>query len=924
MFNLFKQGRVKIGSAFIALLCLVESLCVYRSLSQLNATPTSASIAAQMLQFPLYFESNEGQTDASVKYLTRGKGYTLYFTPQEIVMVLQKKLEDSEHFSSSILKMQFVGAKTNPLVQGLEEQASKSHYYIGNDPTNWHTNISNYAKISYQDLYPGIDAVFYGNAQQLEYDILVAPHQNPQQAVLHIEGTKELSIDQSGNLHMLIADDQDICMQKPFVYQMVDGEKITIQGQFVLLAQNDVGFVIGTYDKSKVLVIDPTVSYSTYLGGPNSYAGVGTGGITVDSTGSAYVTGSTASTSFPTASSNPNLPPFQPNYGGGFTDAYVTKLNSTGTELVYSTYLGGSGADSGNDIAIDSAGNAYITGTTNSTDFPTSTGSFQSTFQPTIQGGTAAFVTKLNADGAALAYSTYLAGPTSAFGASVINSGNGIAVNSAGNAYIAGSTTASDFPSVSPYQPAYGGGLSDAFIAQLNSTGTALVYSTYLGGSSADYGNDIAIDSTGNAYIVGTTSSTDFPTTAGVYQGAFAGASPFTSSNAFITKLAPSGSALVYSTYLGGVGPDVGNGIALDSSGNAYIIGTTSSTNFPTLNAVQGTYGGDSDAFVTKLNSTGSALIYSTYLGGDSIDRGLAIATDGKNQVYATGITFSTNFPTKNVIQQKTAGSGLGNAFITKLDISGSLIYSTYFGGSGNDTGTGIAVNGIEDVYVTGLTMSQNFPTTPGAFQTTLSGLMFASFVVKIVDAPKVTNISPRARPEAGGDAVIITGENFTGAQAVTFGGAPAMFTVNSDTQITAITPPGKGMVHVRVTTFKGISSESSADQFLYVPITPPAPVVSPPQDVRGRQIKNQFATQTEFVNVITWQAPSSGTTPTVYKIFRNAALSELIDVVSANRDRLEFIDHNRREGRTYTYFIISVDAAGNQSTAAQVIVEPR
>ncbi len=361
--------------------------------------------------------------------------------------------------------------------------------------------------------------------------------------------------------------------------------------------------------------------------------------------------------------------------------------------MIYSTFLGGSSADQGRGIAVDSSGNAYVVGLTSSTNFPT-----MNALQPANSGGSVdAFVAKLNPAGSALVYSTYLGGSGEDFA-------NGIAVDSSDNVYMTGNTASTDFPVKNPLQPGNGGGQFDAFVTKLNSTGSALVYSTYLGGSAYDGGNAIAVDPSGDAYITGGSSSTDFPVVNALqpYGG---------NEDAFMAKLNPAGSALVYSTYLGGNSYDFGYGIAVDSVGNAYVSGWTESTNFPvTSGAFQTIYGGGgTDAFVSKLNSAGSALIYSTYLGGNNYDFSSAIAVDSSGNAYVTGSTASTNFPTKNPLQPAYGGNN--DAFVTKLNSAGSgLVYSTYLGGSDYDIAYGIALNGSGDSYVTGETKSLNSP----------------------------------------------------------------------------------------------------------------------------------------------------------------------------------------------------------------------
>jgi hypothetical protein len=595
-------------------------------------------------QIPLSFEVNQGQTAAQVDFLSRGSGYALFLTPTETVLSLQKPApavgDGAAAPDPAVLHSRFVGANPQPQVVGLDQLAGTSNYCIGNDPSQWQTDIANYGRVEYHNLYPGVDLVFYGNQRQLEYDYVVAPGTDPGVIKLAIDGAESMTLDDQGDL-VLHTSGGDILEHAPVVYQDSGGVRQPISGQFVLEGDGQVGFALGAYDHSQPLVIDPVLSYSTYLGGTNSDA---CSGIAVDSAGNAYVTGYTESSDFPTT---PGA--VQTSYGGG-QDAFVTKLNSTGTALVYSTYLGGTGDAVGWGIAVDTADNAYVTGYTSSTDFPTTPGALQTTY-----GGVNsydAFVTKLNPTGTALVYSTYLGGTG-------LEYGYGIAVDSAGNAYVTGHTESTDFPTTpGAVQTSYGG--LDAFVTKLNPTGTALVYSTYLGGNSGDGGYSIAVDSADNAYVTGYTWSTDFPTTPGAVQTSYGGGQ-----DAFVTKLNPTGTALVYSTYLGGTSSDLGRGIAVDAAGNAYVTGQTGSTDFPTTpGAVQTSYSGGQDAFVTKLNPTGTALVYSTYLGDYSDGYGIAVDTAGN--AYVTGYTSSTDFPTTPGAYQ-TAFGGYADAFVAKF-----------------------------------------------------------------------------------------------------------------------------------------------------------------------------------------------------------------------------------------------------------------
>ena len=715
-------------------------------------------------KLPLAFEVNQGQTDGRVKFLSRGRGYALFLTGDEAVLTLQSVSQDANREShptnvktpaveianrkpasensklKSVLRMKLVGANARAAVMGIDELPGKSNYFIGNDPKMWRTNVANYAKVRYRDVYPGVDLVYYGNqGGQLEYDFVVAPGADPNVLTLDVSGDimrtakserrSSLRIAPNGDL-VVKTNSGEVRFQKPVVYQEQLRTRHSVDGRYVLRGNRGVGFEVASYDRSKPLVIDPVLIYSTYLGGNAVDAGKG---IAADSAGNAYITGQTNSTNFPTAA-----PPLQPALGGpGAQNAFVTKLNASGSALVYSTYLGGSfiarlggGVDVGAAIAVDSAGNAYVTGHTNSTDFPTTA----SPFQVALGGTDNAFVAKLNAAGNALVYSTYLGGSRD-------DRGFGIALDSVANAYVTGQTTSIDFPIASPFQPTNHSTVNrtNAFVTKLNAAGSALVYSTYLGGSVQDIGNGIAVDSAGSAYVTGTATSSDFPT-ASPFQ-LVCGACTFgANGNAFVTKLNAAGSVLVYSTFLGGNAQDKGLGIAVDSSGNAYITGQTSSANFPSASPIQIAFGGGGDdAFVTELNAAGSALVYSTYLGGSGNDIGFAIQVDSGGNAYVAGQTLSPNFPTASPIQTT------GSVFVASLNAAGSaLVYSTYLGGSGFDAGLGIALDATANVYVTGQTSSTNF-TKVSPFQPALGGVINA-FVAKIasdfVAAPAIS-LSP-------------------------------------------------------------------------------------------------------------------------------------------------------------------------------------
>jgi hypothetical protein len=685
---------------------------------------TDVRVSESYGKLPLQFEANRGQTHKDVRFLSRGAGYSLYLTAGEAVLVLSEPDADATrdargtqarsgakaHGKSVALRMSLVGAARKPVVTGADELPGKANYFIGKDRSQWRTNVPTYAKVQYQDVYPGIDLVYYGNQRQLEYDFVVAPGADPKKIVLGFKGADRLEIDAQGEL-VLHAAGADLRQHKPIIYQQIDGVRHDIAGGYVRKGANRVGFQVAAYDASRPLVIDPTLSYSTYLGGGGSDMARR---VAADSDGNAYVTGQTTSLDFPTTSGA-----FQTVRGFG-NDVFVTKLNPSGSALAYSTYLGGNDFDAGNGIAVDANGNAYVTGTTTSTDFPTTPGAFQ----PALGMGFG-FVTKLDATGSTLVYSTYLGAGAQ---------GAGIAVDAQGNAYMTGQT-GSAFPTTpGAFQSVFGGGPVDAFVMKLNADGSALVYSTYLGGSKVDLASGIAVDTGGNAYVAGSTDSTDFPTTPGAFRAVPGGG--------FITKLDPAGSSLVYSTYLNA---PIG-AIAVDAQGNAYVTGTAGTDFQTTPGAFQPALAGSFDAFVAKLNPPGSGLVYSTYLGGTNEDHGNGIAVNAAGNAYVTGSTSSSNFPTTPDAVQPALADGPGlvgveDVFVTILNTAGSApVYSTYLGGVVGDTGQGIAVDAASNAYVTGGTSSSNFPTTPGVFQPFFRGGSHRgssdgdAFVAKFVD----------------------------------------------------------------------------------------------------------------------------------------------------------------------------------------------
>jgi hypothetical protein len=643
-------------------------------------------------RLPLHFEPNVGQTDGRVRFLARGGGMTAFFTDAETVMLLGRS-------EQTVVRMRLENAGQPRRMVGLEKMPGVSNYFIGNEPAKWLTDVPHYGRIEYAGVYPGIDVVWYGNQRQLEYDFVVAPGADAKQIQVAYDGVESAKVDAHGDLILLTALGP-IRQQKPRVYQEIGGKRVEVGASYAIVARNRVSFELAKYDRRRELRIDPVVLvYSTYLAGNGADFGLG---IAVDASGSAYITGYTSSTNFPIVSAA------QTSYGGK-SDVFVTKLTPAGSGVVYSTYLGGSDADEGAGIAVDGSGSAYVTGFTYSIDFPTTNSPIQRS-NGTTNGGTNAFVTKLTPAGSGLMYSTYLGGTKSDYG-------QGIALDATNAAYVTGVASSADFPLQSAIQGTYGGGSSDAFVAKLSPAGTSLVYSTFLGGSGADGGQGIAVDTSGSAYVTGYTASiTDFPHVSylpgfGVNQG---------STDAFVTKLNPAGTGLVYSTYLGGANFDSGHAIAVDAGGSAYVTGYTQSANFPIASAYQSVFqGGSGDAFLTKLAPAGNALTYSTYLGGNGDDQGFGIAVDGTGSAYVTGYTASSNFPIESPIQTSQGGE---DVFVTRFNLAGNgLVYSTFLGGSGADIGYAIAIDAAGSAYVTGSTSSINFPTA-SAYEGPLPG----------------------------------------------------------------------------------------------------------------------------------------------------------------------------------------------------------
>lgn len=722
--------------------------------------PDKAKLSEEFGKLPLSFEQNMGQTNPAVKFLARNPRYTLFLTSTEAVFVL-RKFESGNKVRRQVLRMQLIGASAQPVVEGRDELINKSNYFIGDDREQWRSNVNNVARVAYHEVYPGIDMVYYGQQRELEYDFIVAPQADPREIKLSFKGASKLTLDEQGDLHLKLGD-RELAQPAPFIYQDVNGERKQITGRFVIRQTPDsyqVGFEVEAYDRSLPLVIDPKLRFSTYVGGNTEFIDIVEGqgdtaaGVAVDSSGSVYITGNTDSTDFPATSGA-----YQEELelrgddacliGGPLKcgDAFVLKLNTTGTQIQYATYLGGHNSDEGRAIAVDATGRAYITGGTdpfNAGNFcinpylwPTTSGTYQNKACYGARGDADAFFTVLNNTGSDLVYSTYYGGGTIGDGEG-IDIGNAIAIDANGNGYIAGETSSNNLPVKNAFQEnrASSDNGKDGFVAKFNPAETnndSFLYGSYLGGASEDIAHGIAVDAVGNAYVVGQTASNDLSTRAPSGQPLRATFNGGTL-DGFISKVdvtnASGAGSLVYLSYYGGSGIDSVNAVTVEAvTQRTYITGRSdNATGFPLLNAFDSS-AQLTDAFVAKLNADGTAQFYSSFLGGSSFDEGNAITLDAALNVYVTGQTLSTNFPNKNGFQTVRASSD-GDAFVTKISAVGNtpaqpkILYSSYLGGGGSggagkDIGRGIAVDSKGNVYVAGQTASLTFPTTAGVVKT--------------------------------------------------------------------------------------------------------------------------------------------------------------------------------------------------------------
>ena len=820
--------------------------------------------AAAYAGLPLTFVENRGQAGSRVRLHAQGAGHAVQLTRKAIAHTLQR---DSGDGVALALRFRHANPRVDPV--GSERAPGTVNYLIGNDPSRWRTHVPGYLGAVYRGLWPGIDLELSGQAGALKYEFRVRPGARVRDIELAYSGATGLRRD--GDALKVGTALGDLRDAPPVTYQVIDGVRRPVDSRYRLSGDRAYGFSVGRYDHDRELVIDPTLAYSTLLGGSSHEMG---SGIQVDAAGNAYVTGFTQSPNFPTTTGAFRRTGAATNN----MDAFVTKLNPAGTALVYSTFLGGSNSEWGRDLAIDSAGNAYVTGKTMSPTFPTTSGAFDRSFNVDSCPRCGidqvdAFITKLNPSGSGLVYSTFLGGtsPDETFG---------IAIDGARNAYVTGETTGG-FPTTAGAFDTTANGGSDAYVAKLNAAGSALVYATRLGGADNELPEDLAVDAAGNATVGGSTRSADFPATPGAFDTTQNGGAFEERFDLFVTKLNAAGSGLVYSTFVGGSSSDFGADFAMDASGSTYLVGSTGSADFPTTAGALQPAGAGGGNFALKLNATGSALVYSTFLGAGGAS---AVAPDASGNAWLGGSSAPGGRTTADAFDPFFSG-GVVDAYVAKLNATGSaLLFASFLGGSESENVNDLALDAAGNPYLAGHTYSADFTTTAGAFDRTFAGdttIFWGDAFVAKVDASSTAPPPPPPPPAPAAPGIVSPADGAVAAPPVTFDwtdvtgaasytiqideisqfGAPLVLsaTTTASQLTTSALPDGTWFWRVRAVNSAGTAGDWSAVRTIQVQSTPPpppppvpgAPLLVSPAD--GAQVAQPFTFDWSDVAAAAW-----------------------------------------------------------------------
>lgn len=874
------------GATLLAAVALVA--CAASRPTEPAATETEKQqIRSEYGKLPLSFEANHGQTDRQVKFLSRGHGYSLFLTPSEAVLRVQKAASPSEKAAQSVVRMKLVGGNPQAASRGVEPRPGRLNYLLGSDPSKWQRNVPLYGRVAFESVYPGIDLVYYGNQGKLEYDFVVEPGADFSPIRLAFEGARRVETDAAGNL-LLHTEAGEVRQRKPVVFQEIDGRRIPIEGKYICLNEREVKFAVGAYDRSAELVIDPILEYSSYLGGADSDEAFG---VAVDASRNAYVIGTSASALFPSTT-------------GAFDtvtdasgDAFVTKLDASGSNIVYSTFIGGNSFDIGKAIVVDNAGQAHITGQTLSTNFPA-----VNAVQATKNTGSDAFIAQLSADGGNVNFSTFLGGTGPEIGV-------GIGIDGTGAIYVGGVTKSTDLVTTAGAVDTTYNGVDDLFLTKLPSNGSAFTYLTYLGGADRDEVHGLAVDASGHVFLTGLTLSNDFPT-ASPLQASLGG-----SQDAFITKVHPTGQSLIYSTYLGGRFGEAGYDIALDATGAAYVVGEVGSDDFPTTGlAYDQSRSGATDAFLTKLNALGSSLVYSTYLGGNLFDSGRSVDVDSVGNAWVTGNTSSSSFPTRNPEQAVLLGTS--DCFVTKFNTNGSSIsYSTYLGGSGAELGHAVDVDDNGDAYVAGATVSANWPTVnpvfgPGIYEgDVFHGGAKDAFICKISDPPAPPTAPFALTATAAGIAQInlvwkdaSNNEDVFEIERRT--GSDPNFTPLATTEPSIATYVDTAVVSNTQYTYR-VRASNQFGTSLYTNTATARTFPDPPADPGGLTIS--VISQNDLL--LFWT--DNSVSETDYEVERKSADGTFSKIATLAEDSTTFVDSNLTANTPYTYRVRAVNDDG-------------